>query len=1305
MKKWTDQNYFNKGQAKDVDPTLSDNQSFINLKNGRLIQEGGKDFSIQNLIGDGPVSDGGFGFTGNSNFWEIKVRGNLDLSSTITDTINIIDPSESSLSCSISVAAPGDTLSLYEEVANQIRTTIEGATLSTYHKHYKVAYDNVRVVIWYDDYSTNTGSNYRDNNISIVSGNFIKNRYIGRCEKFQPIAYKEFQNELIVVAVGLNGNTIYNDDVGAENVSEFITSQYSVPYSPNITGVWQIKFNDNGTFASTKLLYCNYLNNKLDKILDLDGSEENSELVRIYMVDGLNPKRFLNLRDPNLMVLEPEEIEVFPEVSFSQPILKEVKENGQLPVCVVQYVYSLVTQTGAETVISPASQMIPLGAFSDTQKTKGGEPTSNSGKSVTIRIEEVNTNFNRIKLYALYSFSGDSIDAVELINEREITDPNLEFTHFEYARGQQFTYEQLLSVNNGFKYGKHLESADGRLFVANLSNDIPNLNDWDTLVKQYNAAGETYSGDHNPDPSVYKYLPNGFRNIQGRFLKNIDGAETVGFSSNNSGIRLAFKIKDIPIEDFPGGNQNPSQFQGIWDSTKIYFTNDVVKLSGVYYISVLSANSINQNFNPETNRNAWSLYNSYINLEQKSNQFDIGYTQKSTQIEYLQYFPENPASKSPLYYGDQQGNFTSPHFHHRMAGYTPGETYRIGILPRDKQGNPLEVKYIGDIKVPEYEDPYYDFDLETQQHSFFDPNLAGRIYDHRPFVTKVLFGKKITYARVVYLNLEVKLPKSIQDQISGYEIVRSQITQADKRFIATGVLNQVSTYDNSAVPSGVFSENINGQGIEGNMNNVHGNSPFDINQLKDQSGNAQRVNTKLFTLDSPDAMVGAVSVNDEFNLQLKFIQDLDYEYTQQGIDFRNTNNGEDISNYLHVFNAGNINSQNGSAKKNTPLDVFRAVNVSPGELVPKEVINDTKDFRNNSMLIPLYFGTNGKVAGKNLALGNATIVLKLQNAANSLGITSDALLKSLMALQRKTVNSYGGRNTFSILQTQWVSTGHYTKADAPRFMHLVGGGNHYGTMFSYVKGSPQGSWARNGGGEQKMYGISTPAVSNINPNFIHGPRIFDANYNWMVIEPLLFNKVFGKENSFRIYTTEDSRIPTINQQPYSIAVSPQKINGALIDQWLKFPVFDFYEMPNSYGFITDLVSVNNALYVVQERGVSLLAIDPNALIQGEQTDILIGNGTGKVIADHKVVCNYGTSYKSSIVKFPDGFVFLDNINQCYVLVYGQQYKLLSEETSNSSIFREWFSGQTKPGDSPYTGNGFSGYYDSVFKEIITTYMS
>jgi hypothetical protein len=1282
MKDWTEQNFFSKGQQKDVEPTYSDNQSFVDLKNGRLIQDGGKDFSIQNVKGDIAVTEAGFGFTGTGNMYQIKIVPGQNLTSTITGTLRITDPLEAFLDIAFSVSGAGDLLALYKSISNQINAATIAETASVNHKHYKAAYDNTRVVVWIDKGLVITDGNYLNCLMSITAGNFSINRYIGRCQKYQPIASFEFQNELIIVAVGLNGKSIYEDLVDSDD-KNYQSSVFTTPVEDNLTGIWSIKLNANGTFASSKMLYVNYLNNKLDKILDIEGSEENDQLVRIYMTDALNPKRFLNIRDKNLMVLEPSELDVFPEIVFSQPILKEIKSNGQLPVCMIQYCYSLVTQSGAETTISPVSQMVAIGAYAEGELSKGGEAGAPTDKAVIIEISNLDVTFNRIKVYALYSFAGTSIDSVEIINEQNITSDKIEISHFQYLKGEQFTYEQLLTVNNGFKYAKHLASSDGRLFVANTSNDIPNLSVWDTEIQQYDSSGDGYTNRHNPDPNTYKYLPGTYNGLSGGSAIRIQGGESRGHGNGN-GVRFCFRIKEMPLEDFSTGEPTRNaNYTGAWVS-KEYVLNAIVVYQGIYY----QANDVTSG-TPGVSSD-WDLFYAGVS-DRNTVKIDVGYSANSNAVEYLEYFPQN---RSPLYDGNKPSNFQSPHYHHRMAAYTPGETYRIGILPKDLQGNPLQVKYIGDIEIPSFLESYNELNLRNNKYKNHPIPSSERIYDYRPFISKNLAGVQITVARLVYLDMDIKMPESISKQISGYEIVRSRITTDDKKAIVTGTLNQVSLYSNDALITGSPS-----QGPAGNMNNTYGNSLY---QKAEISETYNQTNKLIHTVDSPDTIIGKVSLNDLYNLELDFIQEFGLNHTQLLPQHYNPNNSKLIDVRLQVYHASNtIASNSSNSRKNCPLDLFRAVNAGKAELIPKQVIRSlVADYR-NSCLLNYLGGLNNKVAGRNLAIGNPTIVLRLQNDNESLGLNSTANIKSLMQIKRKNPNPYNGRNDFSILNTQWISTGHYTRVDGNRFMHIVAGGDNYANMFTYGKAYAEGSWDRPDG-VQSVYGVSLPSMGNYNTAFIHGSRIFDQAYNWNIAENFLYNDCFGKDNSFRIYVTEDDRVPTINFQPYNIAVSPQKINGALLDQWLKFPVFDFYEMPTQYGFITDLVSINNQLYVVQERGVFLLAIDPNALIKSEETDILIGNGTGRVIADHNLICNYGSSHKSSIIKFPDGFIFLDSINQCYILVAGNQYKILSEETMNNAKFREIFSRSPKIKDSPITGKGFAGYYDPVYKEIITT---
>jgi len=1287
MKKWTGINRFFKGQQPDLSPELQSENSYTELRNGRLIDDGEENQSVQNFKGD-VNAIAHENLNGTSDIIEFREANSLSKGNAVNFTMTIAFDNES-FTVDFDFVYE-DELLAYEEIAK----AIEAALDTDSKKRLKVAYNNTKVVIWYNQPEGVNDAVTLDATYSFTG--LIKRKRFTSRSNYRIIKSVELPNELIIVAIANEGHldvpeasatiTPGGGGVGFGDLASSFQTVYNTPTEANIVAIWSIEVDYNGYWVGQTLKYCDILNYKLNKILDVESSFENEKISKLYLTDGYNPFSSINLHDPNLMAIDPSDLEVFPEVKFSAPILKKITDSGRLPVCTIQYGYTLISQNGASSVLSPISQIIPIGNYQSGEHTKGGTSDEITSKAITIEISDVDTDFNRIRIYALYSIGGRAIDRVEIISEQEITSSVIEVVHTGTERAIEVPYESLLSSNNGFKYAKHVESAENRLFAANLNVDTPNLDNWNTIVKSANYIGEVYESKYNPDPTAYMYLPSQKTNGFDSNSQRIFGGKTPGYNSGN-GVQVTFVVKEIPIEDYSIGEVADiynTSFKGNWDANTGYLNRELVFHNGRYWKAIRDNNNVEPNYSNDLD---WSPNNFYETVSK----FNFGIGTNSEITEYLEYYPKN---KSPLYYGNDKANFNSPHFHHRLAGYMPGDVIRLGLLPRDNQGNAMFVKYIGDLKVPDFNNAYYKLNHLSDNHN--DLGISNNYFtrDFRPFVTKEVNGIAVTYARVVLLDISVCIPKEIREQLSGYEIVRSVITENDKTVLGVGPLWQTNYYSNA----GLNLSSNNSQGKPGNMNEVHGNSVFPHEQMDIVINRPPVPNRTLFTVDVVDAMAKLRDFNSEQNLEMKFVQELPLHGGQLIRNINNSNTGENHLGYMHSFSAGPIVSMNSAhPTKNTPVNLLRTVNVDVNELVPKQIIKSpSTDYRNSAMrnLNP----SAQSAAGINKLENNPSLLIRTKEDFD-LGLDRSGMLTSLVAIKRKNHTPYGGANEFAIKSTQWISCGHYTRITSPKHAHIVGGGDTYWGMHVYSKDYQENTWQRPSL-RTSMHGVNLPTLGNFNWNFMHGIKAFDSSYRFQVKESFEINPVYLKDNRYRVFVSDNENFSNQRAQPYMISVSPQKINGALIDQWLKFPVFDQYEMPNKFDAITDLVSVNDKLYVVQGRAVSLLAIDPKALIQAEETDILIGNGTGRVIADHQVIGYHGSYHKSSIVKFNEGFVFLDSINRALIMVVGNQMINLSEQKNHQDYFRKLF--DSIKHDKPLAGKGFAGYIDPVYNEIVLT---
>ena len=159
-----------------------------------------------------------------------------------------------------------------------------------------------------------------------------------------------------------------------------------------------------------------------------------------------------------------------------------------------------------------------------------------------------------------------------------------------------------------------------------------------------------------------------------------------------------------------------------------------------------------------------------------------------------------------------------------LKSFKRGEIYRLGILFYDKKGNPLNVKYMGDLQIPEAHDRAVH---NIGSDGYYKPPSAGSRHIQEDFRLDTVIGQAVPsycdyyesanvnlrlendavtpsatnqksllfypyyqedeaddrnfshWTSDIYLNIDVRLKASTLNKISGFKIVRAERTEKD----------------------------------------------------------------------------------------------------------------------------------------------------------------------------------------------------------------------------------------------------------------------------------------------------------------------------------------------------------------------------------------------------------------------------------------------------------------------------------------------------------------------------------------------
>lgn len=171
------------------------------------------------------------------------------------------------------------------------------------------------------------------------------------------------------------------------------------------------------------LLYYNKLNWSADykiKALSFHNKDTNSKL---YLVDGRNILRHINVGDSNLLAVDPDSFGVVNNVTLSAPQINSLG-SGSLKNGVIQYSYQLYKLHGTQTRFSDPSYLINLSDSSinsgDNRNYRGGDIDIVSNKSCIVNIDNIDNSFDYIRVVSLFYDTYNGLPVIKIIDERPI---------------------------------------------------------------------------------------------------------------------------------------------------------------------------------------------------------------------------------------------------------------------------------------------------------------------------------------------------------------------------------------------------------------------------------------------------------------------------------------------------------------------------------------------------------------------------------------------------------------------------------------------------------------------------------------------------------------------------------------------------------------------------------------------------------------------------------------------------------------------------------------------------------------------
>jgi len=397
----------------------------------------------------------------------------------------------------------------------------------------------------------------------------------------------------------------------------------------------------------TLIYYNEFLYFKKAWPIEALGRYESDCTQRVYWTDYNNFFRALNIADPNLVNYPVGNVDIFPDIIYTQVLLKFIGGGGALMGGEYQVSFKLITSDGKETLIAPPGNLIHIVADTETTGTAGynGDlvpETTNTGKSFTVTVDtSAYGDFEKIEFIVAYYASTTASPVAQSIGQVTINNQaSIDFTYT--GTGGSIIPIELLTFttkNFAFKTPKTITPKDNALVVANIKGSTIRISDLITFPETFDAKTERYDSGIN--------LPSG----------------------------------DILTNAFNSDYNSDAHWNEDWhNNSQFKYQSDGVTLGG-------QGANISYKFHLEPFSLDGDIQPGFANLAPVP--FGFPYDFHDLNDGY------------GAYNNTTYANHASPFISGLLRGYKRGETYRFGIVFYTLKGEASFVEYIGDIKFPD----------------------------------------------------------------------------------------------------------------------------------------------------------------------------------------------------------------------------------------------------------------------------------------------------------------------------------------------------------------------------------------------------------------------------------------------------------------------------------------------------------------------------------------------------------------------------------------------------------------------------
>jgi hypothetical protein len=338
---------------------------------------------------------------------------------------------------------------------------------------------------------------------------------------------------------------------------------------------------------------------------------------------------------------------------------------------------------------------------------------------------------------------------------------------------------------------------------------------------------------------------------------------------------------------------------------------------------------------------------------------------------------------------------------------------------------------------------------------------------------------------------------------------------------------------------------------------------------------------------------------------------------------------------------------------------------------------------------------------------------------------------AVVDIYRHLENQYGGDTFLARQNTEYISTGHFTKVnkeslgvDVVSSEEIYGGDINtnlwtekkfytYENYEAFIWSGDNGSSGTSPRMEHgSIRGIVIPMQSIVNTEL--RPLIHFNNYNSVNVSAndIAFHRrnpdeystpvLYHKEKTTQTYLVEGAGADLITEYDNRAYLSNVKSNGELIDSWSTFESHNFKDVNGEYGPINKLETFNDNVVFFQDKAFGTLAVNPRSVVQDTGgTDLVFGVGGG--IVDYNYVSNtVGAFHQWGVKKTQTGIYFFDALHKKIYAFSGGNSPLSDLKGMSSWCYNKILNNAVND-DNPILFKGVTTAYDQRFNEVLFTF--